>query len=118
MRARQRWIYYWLTKERITGVFSACSKSQVATSKEELGGLEDAIWVAAERAALEEDYVVSYWPKPQTLFEQIVEGLLDKTERGAALRALQASFPGFKPMQELRYMTGVQARLPYCIEIK
>ena len=111
-----------LDKEAIARVASGRVWSGQAAQKkglvDELGGLEDAIRVAAERAALEEDYVVSYWPKPQTLFEQIVKGLLGKTERGAALRALQASFPGFKPMQELGYMTGVQARLPYCIEIK
>ena len=110
-----------LDKEAVARVASGRVWSGQAAQKkglvDELGGLEDAIRVAAERAALEEDYVVSYWPKPQTLFEQIVKGLLGKTERGAALRALQASFPGLKPMQELGYMTGVQARLPYCIEI-
>jgi protease IV len=86
---------------------------------DELGGLEAAIQSAAKLAAIEdEEYTVSYWPKPQTLSEQIVGGWKDHVENKTALRVLQANFPALQLMQELINMTGIQARSPYTIEIE
>jgi protease-4 len=95
---------------------------QLAQAKglvDELGGLEAAIQSAAKLAAIEDDeYTVSYWPKPQTLSEQIFSGWKDHVENKTTLRMLQANFPALQPMQELINMTGIQARSPYTIEIE
>jgi len=85
---------------------------------DELGGLEAAIQAAAELAAIEDEYTVSYWPRLQTLSEQVRSGWKNHVGNETALRTLQASFPALKPMQELINMTGIQARSPYMIEIE
>jgi protease-4 len=86
---------------------------------DELGGLEAAIQSAAKLAAIEDDeYTVSYWPKPQTLSEQIFNGWKDRVENKTTLRMLQSNFPALQSMQELINMTGIQARSPYTIEIE
>lgn len=86
---------------------------------DELGGLEAAIQSAAKLAAIEDnEYTVSYWPRPQTVSEQVLSGWKNHVGNEAALCTLQANFPAFKHMQELINMTGIQARLPYMIEIE
>lgn len=85
---------------------------------DELGGLEAAIQAAAELAAIENEYTVSYGPRLQTLSEQILRGWKNHVGNETALRALQANFPALKPLQELINMTGIQARSPYMIEIE
>jgi protease-4 len=85
---------------------------------DELGGLETAIQVAAKLAAIGDEYAVSYWPRPQTLPEQVLSGWKNHVSSETVLSTLQANFPVFKHMQELIDMTGIQARLPYIIEIE
>jgi protease IV len=85
---------------------------------DELGGLETAIQVAAKLAAIEDEYTVFYWPKTQTLSEQVFGGWRSHVSGAMTLCALHANFPAFKHIQELIDMTGIQARLPYRIEIE
>lgn len=84
---------------------------------DDLGGLEDAIRAASELAVMPKDYVVSYWPKSQTLYEQIFKRGRKNSNAIESLAALQATIPGWKHMQDLINMKGIQARLPYEIEI-
>ncbi len=110
-----------LDQEAITRVASGRVWSGQAAQEQglvdELGGLEDAIQTAAKLAAIEKDFVVSYWPKPQTLPEQVLKSWRSDIGKRAVLSALQAKLPALKPVQELINMTGLQARLPYEIEI-
>ncbi|MEM9416811.1 MAG: signal peptide peptidase SppA [Bacteroidota bacterium] len=85
---------------------------------DDLGGLDDAIQAAAQLAAIDKNYSVSYWPKPKTLSEQILSSWRRTTSAKAVLHAWQADFPALGPIRELVNMTGVQARLPYRIEIE
>ncbi|XWN35297.1 MAG: signal peptide peptidase SppA [Roseivirga sp.] len=85
---------------------------------DELGGLEEAIQAAAKLAAIEDAFTVSYWPKATTLPEQILKDLKGAQEGTTAFAVLQTSFPDLKHIQELSTMTGIQARLPYSVEIE
>lgn len=93
---------------------------------DEVGGLESAIQAAASLADLTDDeYTVTYWPRLPTLTEQIRNFYVqicgyerDQKCYGMALYALQASLPTLKHVQELIDMVGIQARLPYTIEIE
>ena len=109
-----------LDKEAIARVASGRVWSGQAAQKQglidELGGLEEAIQAAAKLAAIEKDYVVSYWPKLLTLPEQLFSSWRSDIGDRTALRTLQANFLPLKHIQELINMRGVQARLPYMIE--
>ena len=84
---------------------------------DDLGGLEDAIRAAGELAAIAQDYTVSYWPKPQSLYEQLLSK--GRNSRGGLeeLHVLQHTIPAWKSIQTLIHMKGIQARLPYDVEI-
>jgi protease IV len=85
---------------------------------DELGGLEAAVQAAAQLSDMADEFTVSYWPKPRTLSEQVLSGWKNSVGNETTLRALQKTFPTFKYIQELIDMTGIQARLPYRVEME
>jgi protease-4 len=85
---------------------------------DELGGLEAAIQAAAKLSGIADEFTISCWPKPRTLSEQIASVWKNNIDNQATLHALQKTFPALKPMQELINMAGIQARLPYRVEVE
>ena len=83
-----------------------------------LGGLEEAIQEAAKLASIQEQYTLSYWPKSPNFYEQILDNWRSSKREEVMLHTLQANFPVLKHVQALASMTGIQARLPYTIEIE
>ena len=84
---------------------------------DELGGLDDAITKAADLAGLQADYEVTYWPKPKSwLQEKLIdwEGVKSKSLKHHILERISP----LQSIQDLVYMQGNQARLPYTIEIE
>jgi protease-4 len=84
-----------------------------------LGGLDDAIRIAARAAQLKDgDYRVKYMPEEQSFTEE----LLDRLNGDQEERILESQFgiltPYVKQIRNLQYMQGIQARLPYDIEIR
>lgn len=83
-----------------------------------LGGLDDAVQIAVEKAGLEDDYRVKYYPETKTLLEQILKELDQEISAYRLKNELGIAYPLIKQLKELENMKGVQARLPYEIEIK
>lgn len=84
---------------------------------DDLGGLEDAISAAAQLAAIQKDYAVSYRPKPQSLYEQLFKRGRSSRSGLETLTVLQKTIPAWKSIQVLISMKGIQARLPYEMEV-
>lgn len=84
---------------------------------DELGSLEDAINKAAALADLKEAYTVSYWPKPKTWLEEALSEWKGTLNEDLIRNTLGETYPYLKSIQELTNMRGIQARLPYTIEI-
>lgn len=84
---------------------------------DELGGLNDAVESAAEMANLE-DYRIIELPTQLEPFEQIVQDLTGKSGKMALERELGNGYKYFKYLQELSEMEGIQARLPFNIEVE
>ena len=83
------------------------------------GGLSDAIKVAAKTAKIKGDnYDVTYWPRPKNLLENI----FDKTSDEVSARILVVQYgvlsPYIKQIQQLKTHEGIQARMPFEMEIK
>jgi len=85
---------------------------------DELGGLEEAVQVAANLAAIEGEYTVSYWPKPKNLYNQLLDDWESRVGGSATLCTLQRDLPVLQHTQALLDMRGIQARLPYTMEIE
>jgi protease IV len=83
-----------------------------------LGGLDDAVGIAAEKAGLDEGgYSIEYLPKKKTFIEELFEDL----ETSAVTRFKKSMFGEYYPYIEkaayLKEMKGVQARMPYDLKI-
>ena len=86
-----------------------------------LGGLDDAIKIAADLAKLGTDYSVVYLPEQKST---ILKEFFDQMGEDAAIARtapdpeFEKLYPYFKMLAEIRKMEGIQARMPYEIVIK
>ena len=88
---------------------------------DQIGTLKDAIAEAASLAGLiaEEDYSVVCYPKPLTVFEQLMESLGKHTDEPSILAGTPFEAIGLALQRlEENMPSGVYAQLPYSIEIR
>jgi protease-4 len=84
-----------------------------------LGGLDDAIRIAARSARLKDgDYRVRYMPEEQTFAEELLNRLNGDQEERILEKQFGILTPYVKQIRDLQYMQGIQARMPYEIEIR
>jgi len=84
---------------------------------DEFGGLEDAIVYAAEKAELGDDYRVTTYPKRKEFLVQLMEELTGQTRKNIIKHELGEYYTYYQKMQTLKTMKGVQARMPFFMEI-
>lgn len=83
---------------------------------DEFGGIERAIEIAKEKAKLD-NYRIVELPRQKDPFQQILEQLKGDSQESAIKQYLGFSFKYYKNLNELINLKGVQARLPYFIDI-
>mgnify|MGYP002778032259 CR=1 FL=1 len=80
---------------------------------DQLGGLDDAIKLAAREAKLKEGGYRVRYPARKTFWQQF----MDKTEEETEARALKTRFGEFAPFvkqfQQIKSLEGLQARMPF-----
>lgn len=85
---------------------------------DELGGLDRAIEIAAEKVEAGEDYRVIYYPSQKPWFEE----LMSELENNVQLRILKAQlgeqFGLYQQIEQVKKYQGIQVRLPQDIRIK
>ncbi len=77
-----------------------------------MGGLDDAVRVAAQAAGLGDDYRVRYYPKVKTFAEQLLESIGGEAETRQLKRQLGDYYPLYLQLKNARHLYGVQARMP------
>jgi protease-4 len=86
---------------------------------DELGGLEEAIDMAASAAGLEEgDYKLRYYPRQKTFMEQLLAELTGDYEESKIKSTLGDFYPLIRPLRNLQHYQGLQMRLPFDITIQ
>ncbi|MGB0840385.1 MAG: S49 family peptidase, partial [Chitinophagales bacterium] len=84
-----------------------------------LGDLNDAIAVAAGMANLEEgDYRLKSYPQQKDPVQKILEDLMGNVRQDAVEAELGAYYQHYKQLKGLSEMQGVQALMPYEMDIK
>jgi len=83
---------------------------------DEFGGLDKAIEVAAKLAKID-DYKFLALPKQKDPVTQIMEELMGNQSQSVIEKELGENYIYYKHLQSMMHMKGVQARLPYDIEI-
>ncbi|GAB3556836.1 signal peptide peptidase SppA [Spirosoma fluminis] len=85
---------------------------------DQLGGLDDAIKLAAQTAKLNEgDYRLKYQPRKKEFFEQLMRAFGDSEDTQVQAQLGELA-PYVKYLKKLKTMQGIQARLPFEMEIR
>ena len=84
---------------------------------DKLGGLEDAIEMAAAKAELE-DYSLAYYPRQLSFVEQFMGSSYEALVENKLKEELGEYYKSLEFVKKLKNMDKVQARLPYEIELK
>lgn len=84
---------------------------------DELGGIDRAIAVAAERAEIE-DYTVMSYPKQEDFFSSLMKSGTDRYLSTQLKEELGVFYEPFRHLQTLKDSDPIQARLPFMITIK
>ncbi|MAZ92910.1 MAG: signal peptide peptidase SppA [Lentimicrobiaceae bacterium] len=81
------------------------------------GGLEDAVAYAAEKAELDDNYRISTYPKKKDFIEQLVAEITGQASQSIVKKELGEYYKFYENIHTVKNMKGVQARLPYFMEI-
>jgi len=90
---------------------------------DELGGLDDAIAAAVELADIE-DYRVKEYPQTKEPLQQLLDDIMGKDQTKAYTQSRikaelgEEFYQYYQYAKEIQNMKGVQARMPFMIEIK
>ncbi len=87
---------------------------------DKIGGLDDAIAIAKGMAGLD-NYRLSEYPETKEPVQQLLEQFTGKksvSHRAAIKKELGDLYPYYEYMSDLKKLQGVQARMPFDIEIK
>ena len=83
---------------------------------DEMGGLQDAIAYAAAEAELE-SYRMQSLPEQKDPIQELVEQLSGSMETRALKSKLGPLYPYLEQMEQIQYMSGYQARMPFTIKL-
>ncbi len=84
---------------------------------DEFGGLEDAIAYAKDKAGID-NYMIKTYPERKEFFEQLMEQITESTSETMVKRELGEYYTYYDNMRTLTDMKGIQARVPFFLEIK
>ncbi|MGC9150916.1 MAG: signal peptide peptidase SppA [Microbacter sp.] len=82
-----------------------------------LGNLDDAVRLIAKRAHLSQ-YQLVYYPKQKSIVEKLMDNLNEGIETRVEKAQLGAMYPYFKQMKEAVHLQGIQALMPFSLQIK
>lgn len=77
-----------------------------------LGGMEEAVSIAAAAAGVADDFKVKYYPPKKSFFETIFEMAEDEMARYYLQRELGALYPLHQQIKRLEHLQGIQAYMP------
>jgi protease-4 len=84
---------------------------------DEFGGLNDAVRIAAEKAGLGDDYSITELPKQQSTLEVLLSSLTEEMRARTIRAELGENYRYYRQLKNVAQRSGIQARLPYEIEL-
>lgn len=83
-----------------------------------LGNYNDAIEIAAKAAGVGNDYKVRLYPRQKPFFEEFMEGIEENSRVSAIKEELGSNYIYYEYWQEVKTLNGVQARMPFDLNIQ
>ncbi|KEO74676.1 signal peptide peptidase SppA [Anditalea andensis] len=111
-----------MTKEQVMDIASGRVWSGIQAQQvglvDVLGGLDDAIQIAAVKAGVADDYRVAYYPEQKTFFERILTELSREVQTKYMQYRLGENFYIYQHIEKVKQFEGIMVRLPYDIVVK
>ncbi|HEY9048408.1 MAG TPA: signal peptide peptidase SppA [Ohtaekwangia sp.] len=82
-----------------------------------LGGFDDAVKIAAEKAGVGSDYKLRFYPKHKPFLEQLMTQLEENAKTDAIKSELGESYIWFQQLKKINTYQGTQARMPFEIQL-
>ncbi|MDX5421938.1 MAG: signal peptide peptidase SppA [Hymenobacteraceae bacterium] len=82
------------------------------------GGLETAIQLAAARAGVEDDYRLKELPRRKSFFDELFGGMGAQAKEQAIKAELGELYPYYKLYKKVENMQGIQARMPFELNVQ
>lgn len=83
-----------------------------------LGGLDDAITLAAQKGKVADDYKLRYYPIQKNFLEKLIGDFEQDTKAKTLQTELGEYYPWYQRWQKVKGYQGVQTRMPIEFEIK
>lgn len=84
---------------------------------DELGGINEAIAYAAQKAGLQ-DYSIKYYPAQKNAMEQLADIFSTSIEQRIIRSQLGGNYQIFEAIQKAQQQSGIQAIMPYTLVVK
>ena len=78
-----------------------------------LGGFNDAVKIAAEKAGVADDYKLKFYPAPKNFLEELLMNLEENAETRAIRAELGEMYTWYRHINKLKQYQGPQARMPF-----
>lgn len=78
-----------------------------------LGGFNDAVRIAAEKAGVSDDYKLKFYPAPKNFFEELMMNIEENAEARAIRAELGEMYTWYRHINKLKQYQGPQARMPF-----
>jgi len=83
-----------------------------------LGGYDDAVRIAAEKAGIADNYRVKLYPRIKNFYEQLLESFEDNARTNALKEEMGQYYMLYEQWQHVKSYNGVQARMPFEFRIQ
>jgi protease-4 len=81
-----------------------------------LGGFNDAVRIAAEKAGVKDDYKVRFYPVPKNFLEELLTNIEDNAETSHAKAELGEMYNWYHQVKRIQQYQGAQARMPFDLQ--
>ncbi len=81
-----------------------------------LGGFNDAVRIAAEKAGVSDDYKIRFYPVPKNFFEELLTNLEENTDATRLKTELGEMYAWYLQAKKIRQYQGAQARMPFDLQ--
>jgi protease IV len=82
-----------------------------------LGGFDDAVKIAAEKAGIADDYKIKFYPRQKPFFEEFMEKFGENAKTDAIKAELGEHYIWYKQLKKIQTYQGAQARMPFELQI-
>jgi protease-4 len=83
-----------------------------------LGGFNDAVRIAAEKAGVKDDYKIRFYPEPKNFLEELLTNLEENTQAAHTKAELGEMYMWYQQAKKIQQYQGVQARMPFDLQFR